>query len=433
MVDFKRKLSRLVGPGRSGTPGTPADEPATEPTEAGTDAPDAGAPPDREGALDALRDRLAELLQRKPAPRRRAVEPSLDDLPFVREECESGPLFVRRERLGPSTHVGHASVESARSAAAGMLALLALDPGLATVDPARALYLDLETTGLGGGAGVVAFLVGLGGFEDSEFVLEQLMLRQPGEEGALLGRVAERLEAASVVVSYNGKAFDLPTLRGRYVMNRLPAPREPPHLDLLHVGRRLHRARLGQCRLATLESGVLGFVRAEDIDGAEVPQRYAHYLRSGDSEGLWPVVEHNAWDVTSMAALVGLYGEPLERLDPRDLTSLALTLKRARALDEAQQAAEEAVARSGEPAALRARAEIAKARGDRVSALEDFETLCGEVNEPRIRLELAKLYEHHVKAPLRALEWVRQGTGESEEATARRTARLRRKLTKAKR
>jgi len=415
MADFKRKLSRL---GDAPPPASP-----------GPDAPET----DRAVQLDVLRDRLAEMLQQKPASRRRAGELSLDDLPFVCEERDSGPLFVRRERLGPSTHVGHASVESARSAAAAMLALLALDPTLAAVDPARALYLDLETTGLGGGAGVVAFLVGLGWFDGNVFVLEQLMLRQPGEEAALLELVAERLQAASLVVTYNGKAFDLPTLRGRYVMNRLPAPVEPPQLDLLHVGRRLHRARLGGCRLATLEGGVLGFVRAEDIDGAEVPQRYAHYLRTGDAEGLSAVVEHNAWDVTSMAALVGLYGEPLDRLDPRDLAALALTLKRARALDAAHQAAEEAVARAGDPAALRARAEIAKARGDRVSALKDFETLCDEVDEPKIRLELAKLYEHHVKEPLRALQWVQQGTGESDEATARRTARLQRKISKTKR
>ena len=409
MVDFKRKLSRL------GVPAAPTP-----------------AVPGRKAQLDVLRDRLAEMLRREPPPRRRAAEPCLDDLPFLREERDAGPVFVRREKHGPSTHVGHASVDDARGAAAGMLGLLALDPGLGAVDPARALYLDLETTGLGGGAGTVAFLVGLGWFDQNQFVLEQLMLRQPGEEGALLGLVAERLEAASLVVSYNGKAFDLPTLRGRYVMNRMAQPAEPPHLDLLHVGRRLHRARLGQCRLTTLESGVLGFVRDEDIDGAEVPQRYAHYLRTGDAEGLRAVVEHNEWDVMSMAALVGLYGEPLQRLDPGDLASLAVTLKRARAWDEAQQAAEEAVARSGQVDALRARAEIAKARGDRMRALEDFETLCGDVDEPKLRLELAKLYEHHVKAPLRALEWVRQGTGESPEATSRRAARLERKLEKEK-
>jgi hypothetical protein len=312
-----------------------------------------------------------------------------------------------------------------------MLALLALDPALAAIDPARALYLDTETTGLGGGAGVVAFLIGLAWFDgDGRLMIEQILLRRPGEERAMLELVTERFAAASALVTYNGKTFDLPLLATRYVMNRLPPPPPRPHLDLLHVARRLHRARLGACRLVGLESDVLGFVRDGDIDGGDVAARYGHFLRTGDESALAAVVEHNAWDVVSMAALVGLYGEPLTTLHDEDLVGLARTLRRARALEAAQVAADRAVERGAGPEARRVRGEIAKARGDRALALAELEAAAEDIDDPSVRLELAKLYEHHVKAPLRALELCALGTGEREEAAVRRRTRLETKLAR---
>jgi hypothetical protein len=133
-----------------------------------------------------------------------------------------------------------------------------------------------------------------------------------------------------------------------------------------------------------------------------------------------------------MAALVGLYGEPLNSsLSPEDLAGIAQTLRRAGALEHASVAAEAAVQRSATAQSLRARAEVAKARGDRARALADFESLASAVDDPTIRLELAKLYEHWVKAPDRALEWVALGTGESPESVNKRTQRLARKAQRA--
>jgi hypothetical protein len=200
----------------------------------------------------------------------------------------------------------------------------------------------------------------------------------------------------------------------------------------LHVARRVHRARLASCRLVTLESEVLGFERGPDIDGGEIPARYAHFLRTGDEGALSAVVEHNAWDVASMAALVGLYGEPFDLLHPGDLVGIAKTLERARALEAAERAANTALERGAGPEGLRVRGSIARARGDRRRALADFEAFSAEVDDPKVRLDLAKLYEHFVKEPLRALELVEQGTGETPEATQKRRARLEKKLGRSR-
>jgi hypothetical protein len=161
-----------------------------------------------------------------------------------------------------------------------------------------------------------------------------------------------------------------------------------------------------------------------------VAARYGYFLRTGDEEALRAVVDHNAYDVVSMAALVGLYGEPLSTLHDEDLIGLARTLRRARALEQAQEAADQAVSRGAGIEARRVRGEIAKARGDRALALAEFEALSDAIDDASVRLELAKLYEHHVKAPLRALELCAQGTGESEELSERRRKRLEKKLAR---
>jgi hypothetical protein len=383
--------------------------------------------------LDALREKMAAILGRPVPVPRAPADPAQTSLPFAREDTLHGPICRRCERLPPSHHVGRIPVDAAQSARGAMLALLALDPELAGCDMRTALFLDTETTGFASGAGVIAFLVGISYFDaDGQLLIEQFLLKSPAEERAMLQLLRERFERATLLVTYNGKAFDMPLLAGRMLMNRLPPLPRRPHLDLVHVARRLHRHRLGGCRLVHLESDVLGFVRGEDIDGGDVPARYSHFLRTGDEEALRAVVEHNALDVVSMAALLGLYGEPAETLHDEDLVGLARTFQRARALDLAERTAQLAVQKGGGTRALRLRGQIAKARGDKAAALVDFEALCSELGDAETRLELAKLYEHHVKDVVKALELVTLGTGERPEAHARRRARLERKVARAR-
>jgi uncharacterized protein YprB with RNaseH-like and TPR domain len=432
-VSLRSKLSRLsFGPGPTVPPRVPPRVP-----------PDV---PSRPAVLDDLRERIRATLERG-ARRAPARLPPVDtvELPFVTSATPLGPLHVRTQRLSPGHRTGRAPIAFARSADAQVLSLLALDPRLAGCDPARALYLDTETTGLSGGTGTIAFLVGLAWWEAGDppgLVLEQILVRSLGEEAPMLALVRARIEAASLVVTFNGKSFDLPLLRTRFVMARAEPPAEPPHLDLLHVARRVHARRPLKegCRLVALERDVLGFERADDVESRDVSACYLHFLRTGDARGLLAVVEHNAWDVVAMAALVGVYGSlraPLhDELTADDLVGVARTLRRAGALDRAILIADAAVERgdrAGAPEALRARAEIAKARGDRDRALADFEALAAMADDPSARLELAKIYEHAVKAPARALAWAEQGTGEAPERARRRVERLAEKVRRSPR
>jgi hypothetical protein len=447
MGSFAAKLGRLPRPPERalarasiGPPPQPSSDGVTDPRRRPS-TNEATGPSTEEGrqrgdVLADLRERIARIVARSPA-RAPNADPSRGELPFVRTETDKGPLYLRRARTGAGARVGRAPLVAARVAEPGMLALLALDPALAACSARGALYVDTETTGLAGGTGTVPFLIGLAWFDEAAnaFVLEQLLLRRLGEEAPMLDVLSERIRAASMIVTYNGKAFDLPLLRTRYVMNRLEAPAEPPHLDLVHVARRIHGARLERRTLASIEHMVLGRVRVDDVPGGEVVQRYAHFLRTGDEEALVGVVEHNAADVLSMIALVGLYGEPLGSLEGEDLAGAARVVRRAGDLERAAALADQAIERGGGAAARHARGDIAKARGDKVRALVEYEAAARELEDgsmraAAVRLELAKLYEHHVKAFARALDTCELGTGEADTAAEKRRERLRRKLAR---
>jgi len=438
MASFLSKLGRLPPMAGHESPNPPASgpphrhPPPRELSLPGT--PAAGRP-----SLDELRDRIARIVARAPVAAPRA-NPAGGELPFVVQHTDRGPLYLRRERAVPGARVGRVPLVGARDADQALLALLALDPSIAGCDPKGALYLDTETTGLAGGTGTVPFLLGLAWWDEEAgvFVLEQALLRRLGEEGPILELLSTRVAAASMIVTFNGKAFDMPLLRTRYVMNRMAPPREPPHLDLVHLARRIHRTRLRSRTLVAIEGEVLGRARIDDVAGGDIVATYMHFLRTGDDAALLGVVEHNAADVLAMVAMVGLYGERLEssyansELDGSDIAGVARTLRQAGKLDLAADLAEVAVTRGGGSEARRARGDIAKARGDKARALADYEVLAGEVDDPKVRLELCKLYEHHVRSFALALALVERGTGEGDEAMEKRRSRLTRKLGRAR-
>ncbi len=181
----------------------------------------------------------------------------------------------------------------------------------ALADLSRWLFLDTETTGLAGGTGTYAFLVGIAWWDAGGLQLEQFFLRDFSEEHSLLHELTARIAERPVLVTFNGKSFDWPLLESRFTMTRaIAAPRLAAHLDLLHPARALWKLRLGSVRLVELERHVLdarrlGWTREADVDSAMIPQFYFDYLRGGSAAPLAAVARHNRMDLRGLAALFG--------------------------------------------------------------------------------------------------------------------------------
>jgi uncharacterized protein len=254
--------------------------------------------------LVALRERIAAITAR---PRPSAGSAQARDFPSPargggqggglpanchEEATPFGPVVVRREWFPDD---GDQEVEA-----------LSTCLGLAPSDLRRPLFLDTETTGLSGGTGTVAFLVGLAWREAGGLTLAQYFLRDFNQENALLWAVGQCVNAAGVLVSYNGRCFDWPLLQTRLVMRRAAWP-SPPHFDLLTLARRIFRPRLPDCALQTIEQAVLDLHRADDLPGSLIPSRYFAWLRDGDPHVLDSVFTHNRQDVVSMALLLARF------------------------------------------------------------------------------------------------------------------------------
>ena len=173
----------------------------------------------------------------------------------------------------------------------------------------RTVFIDLETTGLSGGAGTVAFLVGCGFYDLGAFQVRQFLLTSYSAERALLTAVAEFFDDADLIVTYNGKTFDVPVMETRWLFHRMEMPLDGvPHFDTLHAARRLWKPRTedpaeGGCRLQTLERTLFDVRRVGDVPGFEIPSRYFQFMRTGDPRPLEPVLEHNRLDLVSLAAV----------------------------------------------------------------------------------------------------------------------------------
>lgn len=372
---------------------------------------------------------------------------------------KGGPLVLpvgelRQGELGPYHALsidyavdhchGHAPVADALRVPGELLATLALDASLAEVDLSRMLILDTETTGLSGGAGTVPFLIGLSFFEDGCLKVEQLFLRNLGEEAPLLHVLADRIAQASCVVSYNGKSFDWPLLRSRFILNRVPSPILPPHLDLLHCARRVWKERMQAVRLMDVEEQMLGFFRQDDVGGAAIPGIYMDYLRGGDTAPVVSVLEHNEHDVVALPAMLGLMGKHFRRArgggTPEDQLSFAKVAARAgdhvRAKRFAKAAAEVKAERDSTSVSCRAEqllAEIARKEREPDVSIEHLMRArslaeAGSVVLSEIDCALAKLYEHHLRDFSGALEFAMGSeSAEGSEVHGRRCARLTRK------
>jgi uncharacterized protein YprB with RNaseH-like and TPR domain len=174
-------------------------------------------------------------------------------------------------------------------------------------DPRRVVYLDIETTGL---AGQPLFLVGTMEFNGDDFLFRQFFARDYAEEFNLLAALVDHLAGFEMLVTFNGKSFDVPYMRDRAAVNRLALAVPPQHFDLLHESRRRWRHMVPNCKLVTLEEVFCRRCRVDDIPGAEIPAAYHEFVHTTDASKMRHVLHHNALDLLTMAelALVMLTG-----------------------------------------------------------------------------------------------------------------------------
>ena len=312
------------------------------------------------------------------------------------------------------------------------------DGAIARAHPTRWAFLDTETTGLAGGTGTYAFLIGVGAIEPAGFRLRQFFMRDYGEEASLLYRLAEHLAQFDVLVTYNGKAYDQPLLETRFRMARARHPFDRmEHLDLLFGARRLWKLRLESCRLVDLENQILGVERQGDLPGEMIPYCYFGYLRTQRAFDLVPIYHHNAIDILSLACLTAIV--PFAFRSPEsaplrhgaDFVGLARWLDCAGRRDEAVRLLRRAIA-MGLPDTLLFKtlwdiAALEKRLGREDAALATVSELAASRNPYRARaLEaLAKHYEHRERNYAMALEMTRTARAlDDTPAIRRREVRL---------
>ncbi|MDW7710571.1 MAG: ribonuclease H-like domain-containing protein [Deferrisomatales bacterium] len=416
MRELRERLQRL---GREGKAGAPEELRARldRLLGAGRVVPAAQIPPPAPGTPAAAVDRF---------------------VPGRRRQAPSGPAFVA-EWTAPTGYLHGCvpTVELGTLPGPGARALFPEHLG-ALANASEVAFLDTETTGLAGGAGTVPFLVGVARWVPGRgFRVAQLFLEELDREPALLEALAEELAGVRCLVTYNGRAYDGPLLENRYVLNRRPWPLAgAAHLDLLHPARTLWRRGHPDCRLATLEAGILGHRRVGDVPGAEIPALYYGYLRRGADEGLAAVFRHNRDDLLSLAGLLWA-ADTARRTPALGLGLLHSRRGRREAAEPFLEAGlrEEALPRRERERGLRELLAARKAGGRWDEALE----ACAELRrlrptDPFPAVEAAVLLERRRRDPAAALALVENAleggpwTPADREALERRGERLRQRV-----
>lgn len=307
------------------------------------------------------------------------------------------------------------------------LASWAHDQRIAQLELSQFAFIDTETSGLSGGTGTYAFMVGAGRFVEGQFRLSVYFMRDPAEEAAMLEALGEFLAPCAALVTFNGKAFDAPLLRTRYELNSIPCPFDGfSHLDLLPLARRLWRDRLPSRALKYLEEHVMFAPRSsEEVPGYEIPWLYFDYLRTGDVTPLKGVFYHNSMDVVAMAALLSLTAHMLS--DPhgtdlehgQDIIALAKLFEDLNQWDDAALLYERGLKTNLPEAdfwqAVKRLSTLQRRRGDMETALRLWQQ-AAEEGHIYAHVELAKYYEHFRRDPAAAREWTLMAIKHVEEA-----------------
>jgi uncharacterized protein len=333
-----------------------------------------------------------------------------------------GDVFVAEQAYTSEYRHGLSSLTS--SLPVCLISQWARDARITDIPLSEFAFLDTETSGLAGGTGTYAFLVGVARFVDGQFLLQQFFMRDPAEEPALLEGLAKFLAPCKALVTFNGKAFDAPLLTTRYAMHRIPVPyKDYSHLDLLPLARRLWRDRLPSRALKYLEENILGLTRStEEVPGYEIPWLYFDYLRTGDARPLGGVFYHNAMDVVAMAALLSHMNNMLETpydghvQHGLDFIALGKLFEDLGHWDEAARLFERGIESGAEISqgltesdfslAVKRLSILQKKRGDLNNAIRLWEE-AAERGHLYAFVELAKHHEHKSRDIKTALKWTR--------------------------
>ena len=336
----------------------------------------------------------------------------------VVKDTSLGEAFYVNLRYGPGQPHGGRPLAIRHSLET--LAVWAKDPELIAQPLESIAFLDTETSGLAGGAGTFAFMVGVGRFIDGQFNLIQYFLRDPSEEPAMLASLEAFLAPCYTLATFNGKSFDLPLLQSRYITNGWETPWAPAaHVDLLHLARRLWRHRLPSRALGDLERDILAVERTEEeVPGWLVPQMYIDYLRTKDARPMRGVFYHNEIDILSMAVLMDHMAEVLEKSPDQfdgDLEDIQVLGKLFEDIGQAARAEDFykycVAATDGQLGVSEARKRLSfmkKKAGDYIAALELWQVAADEREIYAIE-ELAKYYEHKVVDLELAASWAERG------------------------
>jgi len=355
----------------------------------------------------------------KDAPKTRSLEQFEIDK-VVTGAYRAGPTgetFVAVQTFKAEYRYGQVAIQP--DVPLDVLAAWAREPRFLELPLESYAFLDAETSGLAGGTGTYAFLVGVGRFMDGAFHLEQFFMRDPAEEGIMLEALAEYLAPSKALVTFNGKAFDAPLLNTRYLLHNIPIPfLDYAHLDLLPLARRLWRDRLPSRALKYLEENVLAAARTVDeVPGYEIPYLYFDYLRSRDARPLKGVFYHNAMDVVAMAALLSHVTEMLanpfsEAVEHGlDVVALAKLYEDLGQEDTAARLFERGLEMELPEAdfwlAIQRLAQLEKRRGDLETAAGMWERAAAR-GHIYANVELAKYHEHQRRDYAEALEWTKR-------------------------
>lgn len=333
------------------------------------------------------------------------------------EETEFGEIFISAS-LFPLDHP-HGNVNLNANFDPVRIFEWAKIRGSLKHSPLSAVFIDTETTGLAGGTGTFAFMAGMGFFDEDGFQLRQVFMRDPGEEKAMLVYIEKLLARFSLIVSFNGKGFDIPILKTRFNLNLMPDPfSDHAHVDVLHLARRIWKMRLPNRSLKELETQILDFERTgEDIPGWLVPQLYVDYLRSQDANPLKGVFYHNAMDIVSLAALYKHLAEfmqdPLtfESRKSLDMVALAKLYKEFDHIEEAVDLYSAGID-AGLPndyiaVTLSQFGHLFRQRKNWPEAIRVWEKAVDHGHIPSA-IELAKVYEHRLTQYDKAKIWTRK-------------------------